>query len=416
MTGGEQPDNPNPPVLVVMPDGDTRVDPAHKILGHPPLARLARAAQRAGFGELIAAPGTHLLAETADVFVEHATGDAIERPALVTFETSYLDPALLTLMVEHPLEPDEQFSLYDPLGRPIAWFTGKLARVVAAVPLSEEIPWPEGFGPHRLGRVITTEDLPRVEQLILDCELRAPLGRSLWVHHIDMPLMRTFASRIQPTAQLELLAVVCSVGSGALALVGGTVGLVLAAWSLLVGVEIARVLPAAGRLREFRFSPGDLVPSAVVRPFGHAALTAALTYVLVAEPTRSSVAGLVLLCVGAAAVLLTLAHARVLLRRQTNEVGFALPRPEALASRLGLTFPERLSVPLRLEVLGLVLALTAMPELVWGLMVAAGLARLWRWFVAPAKTDVLPAIDQQRSDAQSPQWDRSAIDTVERAP
>ncbi len=405
------------PVLVLMPDGDTRIDPGSPFLGHPPAQRLARAASEAGFANIYLAPGTH--AEKFDssqlateLATELATGEWVGRAALVAYESSIIDPGLLALMVEHPLEPGERFSLFDALGRPVGWFTGELARIPAAMPLSEEIPWPEGFGPERVVRVITSEDLPRAEHLILDCELGTPPGQSLWEQHIDLPLMRAFAGRVRPDEQLELGALVCSVGSGALALQGGALGLVCAAFCLLVGVEIARVLPAVGRLREHRFSPGHLVPGAVVRPFGHAALTAALTYVLIAEPTRSSVAGLLLLFVGASAVLLTLAHTRVLLRKQATEVAFALPQPEALASRLGINFPERYSVPLRLEVIGFVFALTAMPELVWGLLVAAGLARLWQWFVAPAKTGEPPRPGPQPVEADVT-WDRSAIESVE---
>lgn len=379
---------PTRPVLVFMPDGDTRVDMRPPLLGHPSATRMARAARSVGFDDIYLAPGTRVVPPGC---TELATGEWVGRPALLVYESSYIDPKLLRLMIEHPLEAEERFSLFDDHDRPVGWFTGALRRIPAAMPLSEEIPWPEGLGSAHVARVITGDDVPRMEGLVLACEVGSPPGTSLWERKVDIPLMRVLVHPTKPIEQVELAALVCSVGSGAIALQGSGLGLVCATFCLLLGVEVARVLPALGRLRNHEFSPGRLVPAAVIRPFGHAALIASLTYLLVAQPQRSSVAGLVLLSAGAGAVLLTLAQARVLLRRQVaqpDQIAFELPQSTALASRLGLRISGRYWVPLRLEVLAFVLALTGLPSLPWGVLVAAGLARLWRWFVAPARQPV----------------------------
>ncbi|MEZ4453429.1 MAG: hypothetical protein R3B09_28455, partial [Nannocystaceae bacterium] len=78
----------------------------------------------------------------------------------------------------------------------------------------------------------------------------------------------------------------------------------------------------------------------------------------------------------------SLGQARSLLRRQ-RALSLELPSPQGLASRLGIRWPARAQIPLLVEALALVLALVG-PGLAWGVMAAAGLARLWRWFAAPA--------------------------------
>jgi hypothetical protein len=118
-----------------------------------------------------------------------------------------------------------------------------------------------------------------------------------------------------------------------------------------------------------------------VRPFGHAAYVAALTYALVAEAGRSSVAGLVLLGFGAGAAFLSLAHARELLRGERPR--FDLPGADAFAARLGAQLPRWSRSDVRVELVALALALTGAPGLPWGVIVGAALARLWRWFIAP---------------------------------
>ncbi|MFY0532864.1 hypothetical protein [Nannocystis pusilla] len=118
-----------------------------------------------------------------------------------------------------------------------------------------------------------------------------------------------------------------------------------------------------------------------MRPFGHAAYVAALTYALVAEAGRSSVAGLVLLGLGAGAAFLSLAHARDVLRGERPR--FELPSVDAFAARLGATLPAWSNSDVRVEVVALALAVTGAPGLPWGVLVGAALARLWRWFIAP---------------------------------
>jgi hypothetical protein len=92
----------------------------------------------------------------------------------------------------------------------------------------------------------------------------------------------------------------------------------------------------------------------------------------------------VILALGAGAVVLSLGQARHLLQRR-NEAVLSLPDGDALAGRLGIVLPSWMAgVPL-LEVGCALVALSSVPELPWALLAAAGLARLWRWFAqAPA--------------------------------
>lgn len=389
--------DPPAPVLLIMPDSDARLDLARPLLGVAPAERLARAARVAGFAKVVLAPGTGSVSG-AD---ERATGEPIARPALVVYEGATVHPDLLRLMVQHPLDPDERFTLYDAVGRPTGLFTGALSSVPASMPISEELDWPDELGPESVARLVYAEDQPRVEQLVLRGEQVFDPGQSLWRRHLSLRLIRSLTNSGAPIAQLELLGLVLAVGAGGLALLGGWGTLVLAAASLLLGVEVSRLIPAVRALRGD--APGlaraahTLVPDAVVRPFGHAALTAALTFVLVSETGRSGVAGLVLLGVGAAAVLLSLVQARTLLRRQ-GLVSLELPDSAELVERLGVRFPERYEVPLVIESSVLALALTGVTGLPWGVLVAAGIARLWRWFASPVG---LPSGDDDGGAARS---------------
>ncbi len=366
-----------------MPDGEARVDLARPLLGVTPARRLARSARDAGFAQVLLAPGTGSSVPDAE---ERATGEPIGGPALLVFDGATVHPDLLRLMVRHPLEPDERFTLYDAVGRPTGLFTGVLDSVPVAMPISEELDWPDDLGPESVARLVYDEDRARVEALVLRGEEIFEPGDSLWRHHVSLRLLRWLTATSAPIAQLELLGLVLAVGSGALALLGGWGTLVLAAVSLLLGVQISRLLPSVRGLRAGApqgRSAHALVPDAVVRPFGHAALTAALTFVLVSETGRSGVAGLVLLGVGASAVLLTLVQARTLLRQEAF-VSLELPDSGDLVDRLGIRFPERYEVPLVIESCVLLLALTGVTGLPWGILVAAGIARLWRWFANPA--------------------------------
>jgi hypothetical protein len=371
------------PSLLMMPDGDARVALTAPLLGMAPSERLARVARLAGFADILLAPGTRTPVIDAE---ERAVGELVGRPALVTYEGATIHPGLLRLMVEHPLEPDERFTIYDEVGRPTGLFAGELKVVPAAMPISEELDCPEGLGPESVARLVYAEDRVRAELLVLRGEQLFTPGASLWRRYIDLTLIRELANRGRPVAQIEVAGLILAVGSGALALFGLWFTQILATASLLVGVEIAHILPI---VRALRRGPGaaevvhSVVPDAVVRPFGHAALTAALTFLLVSETVRSSVAGLVLLSVGGAAVLLSLVQARSLLRQQVT-LSLEIPSSAGLARRLGLRYPERFSAPLIVELVALVLALTGEPGLPWGVLVVAGLARLWWWYVSPA--------------------------------
>lgn len=365
------------PVLVLLPDGEARVDLARPLLGAPPGVRLADAARRAGFSEVILAPGTCAKVPGARVM---STGDPVGAPALVAFEGAVIAEPLLRLMIAHPLAPDEGFSLGDAAGRPSAWFTGGLTSVPAEMPISEEIDWPEGRGPEDLARIVYAEDRPRAEAVIWAGQGAEAAGAP-W-SGLRRALLRRLADGGRPLGQIELASVVLAVLSGVMVLVPGRLGLVVGAALLCVGVQVAAVLPALSRLVAGRGGPADalwLAPA--VQPFGHAALGAVLTYALVAESGRSSVAGLVLLALGAGAACLSLVHARAVLRGERPR--FEIPGAEALAERLGTQVPGWLQTDIRIEIVALALACTGEPGLPWGVLVGAALARLWRWFVAP---------------------------------
>ncbi len=362
--------------LVILPDPEVGGDAPLLVLGRRPAERLAADALACGFTQVILAPGVRGSIAGAR---ELATGEPVGAAALVVYESACIHRELLRLMVEHPLEVGERYTLYDDVGRPTAWFTGDLASVPATMPLSEEIAWPEDVGPAELARVIYAEDRPRAEAIVRRSDGVGAVGDDHWSRRVEAPLLRRLAAAGRPLAQLELLALALALAAGALVLVAPWGGALLGALALLAGVELARLVPV---LRGLGVAGGPpLVAEGVIRPFGHAAYTAALTYELVAEVARSGVADLVLLAIGGAAVLFSLGQARALVRRVPG-VPLDLPSAAGVAERLGVGWPPRWRMPLAIEGLALLVAPFG-PGPAWSVMVAAGLARLWRWFATP---------------------------------
>jgi len=387
------------PVLVVLADGDAHVDAQRPVLGRAALARLMVAAGAAGFDRTILTPGTAMGIEAAEAFVaaareagervlpvaESATGEPLGRPALVVFEGTVLHPAVLDLMVEHPLEPGERYTLYDEVGRPAACFFGELPRIPAMLPLTEELPWPDAFGPGDVVRQVDPEDLERARELTLrGAGIVVPNERG-WRRDVERPALRWMADSGRPLAQLNLLGIALVVGSLPLALVGGFIGTLAAGLSLVAGVLITSLVGHIRRLRAAgggQFETVDEHLAAAARPLGHAAIMTGLTYAIVAETDRSSVAAVVLLVAGGAAVVLSLLQARLLLRGRDAEI-FRLPDAEAAARRLGFPWWPGLDHAPIFELLVLFASPFATPELPWSVLAAGALARLWRWYAGP---------------------------------
>lgn len=426
-----------PPILVVLPDPDSTADPSRPILGCAPLTRMAAHAEAAGFGGVMLAPGTRLEPPGA---LPVATGDPVRRPALVIFDACLVDPRLLRLMVEHPLEPDERFTLYDEMGRPTACFVGHLDAVPVMMPISEELPWPEGIGPAETVRLVfEEEDRRRAEDLVAKIQ-GVDERSSRWRRVVQRPTLRWLADSGRSIPQLELAALALAIGSLPLTLLGGAVGVISGCAALLAGVHLSELLPRVNALRALpsealhrgggstagagsRDSARESEPvlldadgnvtlrprdepaseslatpaseprdederlAAATRPLGQAALMAGLTYVIVAEVHRSQVASVVLLAAGAAAALLSLFQARLLLRGRPADT-FALPNAHAVARRLGLWWPSALDGSPFLELATFVAAIPGTAELPWSVMAAGAVARLWRWFSGPG--DLLP--------------------------
>jgi hypothetical protein len=372
-------------------------------------------------------PGTRT---SIDVGQPVASGDPVRRPALVVFEGTLVHGELLRLMVEHPLDGDERFSLFDASNRPAACFVGDLATVPAAMPLAEELPWPEAMGPTDVVRLVYDEDRTRAEDLVLRGEKLQP-SDSGWRRLVEMPVLRVLSDSRRPLPQLELVAVGFAVGALPLSLLGDVLGVLAGSLSLLAGVVLAAVLPKVRALREglgaitpaaapesdpillgvdgqitLRTRPGEETPdktpvssrseegaedgvrlAAATRPLGQAALTAGVTYVIVAETDRSGVAAVVLLAAGSAAALLALFQARQRLRGRPADV-FALPDADIVAQRLGVRWPKSLEGAPMLELGAVVASVFGFAELPWSVLIAGALARLWRWFSGPG--DLLP--------------------------
>ncbi len=376
-----------PPVLVILPDPEATIDVQRPVLGRSLVDRLARSALEAGFGGVLMGAGTRAEPPGAQ---ELATGEPLDRPALLVYEGSGVHPDLLRLMVAHPLEPDERYTLYDEVGRPTAVFTGRLAHMPSSLPISEELPWPDDNGPQDVVRLLYAEDLGRAEALVLRGDRVGLPGRSAWHRRVTIPILRWLSNSGRPLAQIELGALTLALLVLPAALVGGTAGLSLGALLMLMGVQVSVHLRV---LRELRGPHRDATPLApgerlarATRPLSHAAAMIGLTYGLVAQTHRSNVAAVVLLAAGGAAALLSLVQARLILRDRPADV-FAVPEPSRLAERLGVTLPRWLDGAPLIELLVLLASVPGFAALPWSLLAAVAVARLWRWFAGPGLLD-----------------------------
>lgn len=371
------------PTLIVLPDPEARVPVDLQVLGATAIERLVASSQRVGFVGVAFAPGTHTpTAGARDV----ATGDALDAPALVVYESTSIRAGLLELMVAHPLEPDERYTLYDELGRPAATFVGRLAHIPALLPISEELPYPEGIGPRDVVRVVYPEDSARAEALVVLGEDVFPPAPSLWRTWIGLPTLRWMARRKGPVAQLELLALLLVAATLPLSVIGAGPMIPAAALCLLLGVHTSKLIKSIRRLRRnVDRDTGDVAGERLARaarPLGHAAMAGGLTYGLLAQSDRADIAGLVLLAAGAGACALALVQARLLLRGRESSV-FALPDAHAVAMRLGIHMPSLLEGAPLFELAVLVLALPGAAIGPWSVLVVGAAARLWRWYAGP---------------------------------
>jgi hypothetical protein len=370
-------------MLVLLPDGDARVSATTPVLGATSAARLIAAARRVGFGGVAFAPGTIAI---DGIGREVATGDRVDGPALVAYDTTSIRAGLLELMAVHPLEDDEQYTLYDTLGRPVATFCGRLDHVPAIMPICEELPYPEGIGPADVARVVDPEDVALANALVIESEEVFPPSPSMWRRWVGVPTLRVLASRQAPIAQLELAALLLVGAALPLTLAGEGVWIVLAAVCLLLGVHTSKLIKSVRVLRaNLGEDTGDVAGERLARaarPLGHAAASGGLTYSMLARTDRADIAGLVLLAAGAGATVLALVQARLLLRGREAPV-FALPDAHAVAARLGVRLPALMEGAPLFELVILCAALPGDPVAPWAILLAGAAARLWRWYAGP---------------------------------
>ncbi len=390
--------------LVILPDPEARVDRARGLLGRSLASRLAAAALGAGFDRVLVAPG--VVAPPAGAR-DVATYDSVGGPALLAYDTAFLDERLLDLMVRYPLDADEQYTVYDGAGRPTALFSGHLPAVPDHMPVLEELDLPPELGPATVGRWVFEEDGPRVEALILARYGAAAWTRALWGRHVMVPLLRALCELPGPVARIEAVAMLAAAGAGLASVIPAWIGPVLGGLLLVWVAALHKVVGPLRRVLEEAIPPDAL--GHVARPLAHASVLIGLTYRLVADSERPDLAALLLLIVGIGAAGLPLARVRERLRGQ-RPGAFALPTADVWFERLGLHLAPAWRGTPWLEVGCLLTALTGIPELPWMLLVAASLARLWRWFVGAAR---IPAATVAREDGSGSDATPDGMEPVE---
>ena len=159
------------PALVLVPDADARVDPGRPVLGVAPGLRLADAARRAGFAAVYVLPGTRASPPGAS---PGSAGDRLDTAALVVLESAAIEPAALLRLIHAGGEG----SLFDERGRPVAWWSARLARLPAALPVTEALASPDAPSPAEVARLVDAGDRPRMEALIVRATAAEGPGRT----------------------------------------------------------------------------------------------------------------------------------------------------------------------------------------------------------------------------------------------
>ncbi len=362
----------NSPVLVILPDPDTRVDVGQPVLGMVLTQRLVEVARSVGVVDCRVAPGVGVSpAGTAAISVGRRPGG----PMLVILESALIAPWALRRVFESSGEG----SLFDRHGRPVAWWSADGAPVPAALPVGEALA--TSVAPDEIARLLEPGDRADVEALVLrasigEADVDPPvMPQAPWRRYVEVLLLRWLCRRRWSPGQLELVAMVVAAASGVVAPWAGRLGLVTAALLLVIGTGLAGLVP---QVRQLLGRRGAGVLATAVRPVGHASLGAGLTYALVVEGQRSGAAGVVLLGLGVGSVLLSLAHARAGLHGRRP--AFALPTLAGLAEQLERPLPLWVWGPMWPELLVFVLSWSGVVGVPWGVLVAVGAARLWRWF------------------------------------
>ncbi|MFO0632448.1 MAG: hypothetical protein U0168_06325 [Nannocystaceae bacterium] len=185
-----------PPALVVLPDPDSRVAPATRVLGASPIRRLVADAQRVGFEPILFAPGTTPCGPGAR---EVATGDRLPGAALVVFETTSVRAACSSSWSRTRSRTTSATRCTTrPDARPRA--SSDTRHVPAELPICEELPYPEGIGPRDVVRVVYREDLARAETLVLEAQEVFPPAPSAWRRWLGVPTLRAMAACCGPVA------------------------------------------------------------------------------------------------------------------------------------------------------------------------------------------------------------------------
>ena len=203
------------PALVLVPDADARVDPGRPVLGVAPGLRLADAARRAGFAAVYVLPGTRASPPGA---CPGSAGDRLDTAALVVLESAAIEPAALLRLIHAGGEG----SLFDERGRPVAWWSARLARLPAALPVTEALASPDAPSPAEVARLVDAGDRPRMEALIVRATAAEGPGRtadpappSPWRRWLELPLLRWLCARRWPSGQIEVVALLLAALAGA---------------------------------------------------------------------------------------------------------------------------------------------------------------------------------------------------------
>ncbi|RMG98135.1 MAG: hypothetical protein D6705_06905 [Deltaproteobacteria bacterium] len=372
---GAEADTGRGPVLLLVPDPDADRGVVREVAGQGVVDFLVRQAREAGFAEVLVAPGVKATVPSAR---EVCGLDSVEAPALVAYETTYVRAALLRLMVEHPLDDDERFTVYDIHGRPAGVFFGRLFRVPEDLPVAEALDLPAELEDRAAVRWVGEPDRRDVTAMVYADAGVENLTANPWDVHVLERLLRVLAPWGSRPERVEFAALVLAISAGLVPMLRTGWSPFVGALALVLAVTVQRAIVPLRRLHGTP-PPTDRLADAI-RSIGHASYTVGLTYRLVNDESRPLVASLVLLVVGAGAALLALLRAREYLQGRA-EGPLALQRAEAWIRRMGVDPAAWWRGLPALELLALVLAVLGRATLPWFVFVLASAARLWRWFV-----------------------------------
>ena len=411
------------PMLLIVPDPELHSAESVRLFGFPLSHWMLCAAKKIGVDDVAVIPGLQDPVAEATLL---SLSDQIDHTLIVVYEGTYIDPECLHWLISQSIQ-GESYTVYDRSGKPAAWIASSQEVVPSGMPMSEEFPF-ESSASLNIVRVVERSDRAAAERLLLRPflgteEVHSPTLQG-W---LDCHLLRGLTKIGFSLAQLEALCIVTGLAAVALCLLGFYWSLILGTFIVTTTVKVAALLPVYHQLMSqsrTQASAGFATTSRnsveppyqdriarAIRPMLHGLMTCALGYLWIIETGMRDLASfrvvdLICFSTSGLATILSLAHARAILRQGGPGSRLDLPDPVPGLRKLGVTLPRSIERAPIFELSVWALAVSNWLMLPWIAHVLVAGSRLWRWMLSP--------LDAPESSSGSNEGNSPTVANIER--